>query len=58
MVLGYLSFCLLDRAKDLGPGVLTAAETGSAVAKLEAKIAASRAHAISEEMQQDVMWGV
>ncbi len=40
--------------KGLGPGVLTAAETGSAVAKLEAEIAASRAHAISEEMQHDV----
>ena len=40
--------------KGLGPGVLTAAETGAAVAKLEAEIASSRAHAISEEMQHDV----
>lgn len=40
--------------KSLGPGVLTAAETGAAVARLEAEIAASRAHAVSEEMQHDV----
>lgn len=40
--------------KNLGPGVLTAAETGPAVARLEAEIAASRAHAVSEEMKHDV----
>ncbi len=40
--------------KGLGPGVLTAAETGAAVARLEAEIEASRAHAVSEELQHDV----
>jgi uncharacterized iron-regulated membrane protein len=40
--------------KGTGPGVLTAAETGAAVTRLEAEIAASRAHAQSEELKHDV----
>ncbi len=43
---------LLD--KDARRGVITAAESGNAVAVLEAEIAGSRAHHPSEEMARDV----
>lgn len=40
--------------KDAGRGVITAAETAGAIAKLEAEIAESRLHSVSEEVQHDV----
>ncbi len=40
--------------KNLGPGVITAAETGAAVAKLEAEIRESRIHTPSDETKYDV----
>lgn len=40
--------------KDLDRGVITAAETAGAIAKLEAEIAESRRHPVSEEVQHDV----
>jgi Domain of unknown function (DUF1840) len=40
--------------KDLSRGVLTAAETGPAIAKLEAEMLASRLHAPSEEVKHDI----
>ena len=40
--------------KDLDRGILTAAETASAVSKLEAEIADSRAHPASEEVKHDI----
>ncbi|HZW13706.1 MAG TPA: DUF1840 domain-containing protein [Noviherbaspirillum sp.] len=44
---------LLD--KDVKRGVITAAETPSAVAKLEAEIAENRLHPTSEEVRRDVL---
>lgn len=40
--------------KDLHRGVITAAEAGPAIAKLEAEIAESRAHEASEEVRRDI----
>lgn len=40
--------------KDAKRGVITAAESGNAVAILEAEMASSRAHHLSEELQHDV----
>lgn len=40
--------------KDLDRGVLTVAEIGPAIAKLEAEIVASRIHAPSEEIKHDI----
>lgn len=40
--------------KDLDRGVLTAAEMAGALAKLEAEIADSRAHPVSEEVRHDI----
>lgn len=40
--------------KDLERGVITAAETASAIAKLDTEIAESRLHSVSEEVQHDV----
>ena len=40
--------------KDADRGVITAAETAAAIAKLDAEIAESRLHPVSEDMQQDV----
>jgi hypothetical protein len=40
--------------KDLQRGVITAAETGAALAKLNAEIAESKLHPASEEVQHDV----
>lgn len=40
--------------KDLERGVITAAETGGAITRLEAEIAESRLHPVSDEVQQDV----
>jgi hypothetical protein len=40
--------------KDAKRGVITAAESGNAVAILEAEIAGSKAHHPSEEMERDV----
>lgn len=40
--------------KDADRGVITAAEAAAAIAKLDAEIAESRLHPVSEEVQQDV----
>ena len=40
--------------KDAKRGIITAAESGNAIAVLEAEMAGSRAHHPSEEMQRDV----
>ncbi len=40
--------------KDGERGVITAAETASAIAKLESEIAESRLHPVSDEVQRDV----
>lgn len=40
--------------KEVDRGVITAAETAAAIAKLEAEIAESRLHPVSEEVQRDV----
>jgi hypothetical protein len=40
--------------KDLQRGVITAAEAGPAIARLEAEIAESRAHQPSEEVRRDI----
>ena len=41
--------------KDIKRGVITAAETGGAVTKLEAEIASHKAHATTNEMERDVV---
>lgn len=41
--------------KDVKRGIITAAETPNAIAKLEAEIAESRLHPTSEEVRRDVM---
>ena len=40
--------------KDVARGVITSAETGSALAVLDAQVAASRKHAASDELEHDV----
>lgn len=40
--------------KDVKRGVITAAETGEAIARLEAEIAQSKTHPASEEIQHDI----
>jgi len=40
--------------KDLGRGVITAAEAGDAIAILEKQIAASKAHEAAEALERDV----
>ncbi|WP_025916662.1 DUF1840 domain-containing protein [Herminiimonas sp. CN] len=40
--------------KDVERGVITAAETAGAIVRLEAEIAESRLHPVSEDVQQDV----
>lgn len=46
---------LLDLlGKDVKRGIITSAETGSAIEKLQAEIAADRAHHSSQEIQHDI----
>jgi hypothetical protein len=40
--------------KDVKRGIITAAETPQAIARLEAEIAESKLHPISEEVQRDI----
>jgi hypothetical protein len=40
--------------KDVSRGIITAAESGAAIAKLDAEIAESKRHSGSEEVQRDV----
>ena len=41
--------------KDVKQGIITAAETAKAVSTLEAEIAESKKHPLSEEMQRDIL---